>query len=260
MAALDVPKTVIKAIDRRRRAFFWTGEDVCHGSKCLVAWEDVCVSKDGGGLGIKDLEQQNRCLLMKFIDKLFSNDLAPWKNWILRDAASFDTPTNGSQSYLWKIISDELDTYRSITYVNVHNGASTSFWFDHWLPGGPLNITHAALFSHSTRPNVSVQRVFQSRFDLCLRPRLTNSASVQLAALLSCLQDVVLTEEPDDRRLKLTGRHYTSKDAYTALDSSQDSTDLVGQRIWRTRVPNKVNFFCLVVFQGQIKYAVQSIR
>jgi len=89
---MDVPKTVIKAIDRRRRAFFWTGEDVCHGSKCLVAWEDVCVSKDGGGLGIKDLEQQNRCLLMKFIDKLFSNDLAPWKNWILRDAASFDTP------------------------------------------------------------------------------------------------------------------------------------------------------------------------
>jgi hypothetical protein len=58
MSAMNIPKTVIKAIDRRRRAFFWTGEDACHGSKCLVAWENVCASKDGGGLGVKDLEHK----------------------------------------------------------------------------------------------------------------------------------------------------------------------------------------------------------
>jgi hypothetical protein len=75
---------------------------------------------------------------MKFINKLFSNEPAPWKQWILRDAASFDTPSNGSTSYLWRIINDELTTYRSITYVNVLDGASTSFWFDHWLPASPL--------------------------------------------------------------------------------------------------------------------------
>lgn len=56
MSALEVPKTIIKAIDRRRRAFFWTGDDVCHGSKCLVAWENVQASKEDGGLGVKDLE------------------------------------------------------------------------------------------------------------------------------------------------------------------------------------------------------------
>jgi hypothetical protein len=42
MSALNIPKTTIKAIDRRRRAFFWTGDEVCHGSKCLVAWENAC--------------------------------------------------------------------------------------------------------------------------------------------------------------------------------------------------------------------------
>lgn len=45
MAAMSIPKTVIKAIDRRRRAFFWTGDDKCHGSKCLVAWDTVRASK-----------------------------------------------------------------------------------------------------------------------------------------------------------------------------------------------------------------------
>ena len=92
MSALNIPKTAIKAIDRRRRAFFWTGDEVCHGSRCLVAWENVSISKNDGGLGVKNLELQNRCMLMKFINKLFSNEPAPWKQWILRDAASFDTP------------------------------------------------------------------------------------------------------------------------------------------------------------------------
>jgi hypothetical protein len=55
MSALSVPKTMIKAIDRRRRAFFWTGEDVYHGSKCLVAWDNVQAPKNKGGLGVKDL-------------------------------------------------------------------------------------------------------------------------------------------------------------------------------------------------------------
>jgi hypothetical protein len=45
MSAIGLHKTVIKAIDRRRRAFFWTGEDSWHGSKCLVVWEHVCTSK-----------------------------------------------------------------------------------------------------------------------------------------------------------------------------------------------------------------------
>ena len=69
MSALSIPKIVIKAIDRRRRAFFWTGEDNCHGSKRLVSWDNIVrASKAQGGLGVKDLELQNQCLLMKFIE------------------------------------------------------------------------------------------------------------------------------------------------------------------------------------------------
>jgi hypothetical protein len=80
MSSMSTPKTIIKAIERRRRAFFWTGEDTCHGSKCLVAWENVRAKKEHGGLGVKDLELQNRCLLMKFINKLFSYESVAWKD------------------------------------------------------------------------------------------------------------------------------------------------------------------------------------
>jgi hypothetical protein len=189
---------------------------------------------------------------MKLVDKLFCNKPAPWKDWILRDAASFDTPSNGSHSYLWKIINDELTTYHSITFVNVRNGASTSFWFDHRLPAGSLYTIHAALFSHTARPNVSVQEIFRTGFDLRLRPRLTNAASSQLAKLLTCLQGFHLRNEPDDRRLKLTGKAYTTKAAYMALDPRAISPDMHGSRIWNTQVLNKVKIFAWLYFKDRL--------
>ena len=225
---------------------------VCHGSKCLVAWENVQASKEAGGLGVKDLHLQNRCLLMKFINKLFSGEPVAWKEWILRDAAAFNAPLNGTHGYLWRIINDELNTFRSITYVNIRDGSSTSFWFDHWLPDSPICSSHAALFSHTIRPNVSVQNVFQNWFELCLRPRLTNAASAQLANLLSSLQEISLREGPDIRLMKLTGKSYTSKDAYAALDRTQGTPDTHGRRIWATRVPNKVKVFAWQYFKDRL--------
>lgn len=93
-------------------------------------------------------------------------------------------------------------TLHSITYVNIYSGASTSFYFVHWLPHGPLSYSHAALFSHTTWPNILVQCVFQNGFDLCLRPRLTNAN-----ILISCLQDFNLKGNLDVRLLKLKASH-----------------------------------------------------
>lgn len=69
MSSLPLHKTVIAAIDRRRRAFVWTGEEKCSGSRCLVAWDKAMLARLEGGLGIKNLEVQNHCLLLKFVHK-----------------------------------------------------------------------------------------------------------------------------------------------------------------------------------------------
>lgn len=42
---------VIEAIDKRRRAFLWTGKETCNDGQCKVAWTDVCVPKKYGGWG-----------------------------------------------------------------------------------------------------------------------------------------------------------------------------------------------------------------
>jgi hypothetical protein len=78
MAAGLLPAGVIEAIDKRCRAFLWTGEETCHGGNCKVAWKDVCVPKDRGGLGVLSIHSQNSALLTKFLTKLHSDNTAPW--------------------------------------------------------------------------------------------------------------------------------------------------------------------------------------
>jgi hypothetical protein len=253
MSALCIPKTVIKAIDKRRRAFFWTGEDTCHGSKCLVEWTAVQAPKHKGGLGVKDLE--NRCLLMKFINKLYSDENPSWKNWILTTASS-ETFTSQTPSYLWNIINDELNSFRSITYVKVKNGVAASFWFDHWFHSGPLSSTYPALFSDTTRPDVSVQYVFQHGFEMHLRPRLTSTASQQLELLLDILQDFDLEESHDIRLLKSADRPYTTRAVYALLDNLGDVNDRHGSLIWKTHVPNKVKIFAWLYFKDRLSRRV----
>lgn len=71
MSSVLLPKTVIERIDARRRAFLWTGEEKCHGAQCLLAWKNVCLNKEHGGLGVRNLTVMNHCLLLKFVHKLY---------------------------------------------------------------------------------------------------------------------------------------------------------------------------------------------
>lgn len=63
MSKMTLLEGTIHAMDRRTRAFIWTSEGTCNGGNCKVAWEDVQKPKNNGGLGIKDLAKQKKCLL-----------------------------------------------------------------------------------------------------------------------------------------------------------------------------------------------------
>jgi hypothetical protein len=73
----EVPKEVIKKLDCFRSRFFWQGDG--HKRKYrLTKWSILCRPKDEGGLGIPDLEIQNRCLLSKWLFKLI-NETGIWQ-------------------------------------------------------------------------------------------------------------------------------------------------------------------------------------
>uniref|UniRef100_J3MQ08 Reverse transcriptase zinc-binding domain-containing protein n=1 Tax=Oryza brachyantha TaxID=4533 RepID=J3MQ08_ORYBR len=56
LAAL--PSWVVKAIDKKRRAFLWTNSDSVHEGQCKVSWANVYRLKVFGGLGIPNLRSR----------------------------------------------------------------------------------------------------------------------------------------------------------------------------------------------------------
>ena len=80
-----------------------------------------------------------------------------------------------------------------------------------------------------------------------LEANLHNSLSLlaeqELVALLAILQDFVPSAEEDQRFLH-RGLDFSTKDAYGALMPRPDN-DPLAPLIWRSKVPRKINFFCL---------------
>lgn len=78
MCSLELPKTVIKRIDVFRKHCLWRRNEVNAGKPPQAAWQMCCKTKEEGGLGIIDIGEQNKALLLKNLDKFFNSKEVPW--------------------------------------------------------------------------------------------------------------------------------------------------------------------------------------
>ena len=73
LSFFELPKGVPKKLDYFVSRFFWQSDE--HKKKYrLTKWEVVCASKDQGGLGVLNLDVQNKCLQSKRLFKLLNGD------------------------------------------------------------------------------------------------------------------------------------------------------------------------------------------
>jgi hypothetical protein len=73
LSLFEVPKEVLHKLEFYRSRFFWQGDD--HNKKYRLArWGIICRLKDQGGLGVLNLELQNKCLLSKWLFSLINTE------------------------------------------------------------------------------------------------------------------------------------------------------------------------------------------
>ena len=68
ISLFPIPKSVITSLDKIRRKFLWQGNSERKGYN-LVKWDAVIVGKKHGGLEIKNLLNQSKALMMKWLWK-----------------------------------------------------------------------------------------------------------------------------------------------------------------------------------------------
>uniref|UniRef100_A0A453MEM5 Reverse transcriptase zinc-binding domain-containing protein n=1 Tax=Aegilops tauschii subsp. strangulata TaxID=200361 RepID=A0A453MEM5_AEGTS len=67
LTVLQIPKKLLKDIDKCRRKFLWKQAEEITGASCKVNWPTVCTPTMHGGLGIPDLERFSRALRLRWL-------------------------------------------------------------------------------------------------------------------------------------------------------------------------------------------------
>ena len=205
--------------------FLWTGSSEGNNS-ARVSWENLTLTKDQGGLGVKDLHCWNRACILKLIWMLFFRPDSVWVKWfkevILKgDLSSYwSINTNSNFSWLVNKMIKARDTIYPLLKRRIGNGQTTSFWLDNWTPFGKLYTLLNAGFSRLGIPKTATVASLISDGRWLLPPaRTKNQLSLQVH-----LTTVVMEDREDYYEWEVNGKlrqKYNTGELYTYMKGPQ---------------------------------------
>ena len=140
-SAFMLPKGCIKNIESLCCRFLWSG-NVDKRGIAKVAWTTVCLPKQEGGLGLRNLAVWNQTLCLKFIWILLSKSPSLWADWHrsihLSTQSFWAIEPVQADSWAWKRLLKLRTLAIRFCKSVLGNGRTTSFWFDNWTPLGQL--------------------------------------------------------------------------------------------------------------------------
>jgi hypothetical protein len=140
------PKKVITDLTHVQRRFLWGG-DTESSKVCWVKWDNVCLPKEEGGLGVKNLLLFNFAMFNKWRRRILNDHNNIWSNLIKfrygdvsqKLLRSDCLDINAADSLWWKdlllsgfIEEGEANWFKSLSKWELGNGESISFWNDLW--------------------------------------------------------------------------------------------------------------------------------
>jgi hypothetical protein len=121
LIVLGLHKKVLKQVNKIVRGFLWAGRADANGGHCHVNWAKVCRPLSYGGLGIPDLAKMAISLRTRWIWRMRTDPLRPWR---------------GIDMHFSKV---ELAVFNISTRMDVDDGNTALFWLDSWLGGRAIS-------------------------------------------------------------------------------------------------------------------------
>lgn len=215
-----------------------------------MAWETAELTKDQGGLGIRDLKTWNKACFLKLIWMLFFRDGFVWVAWfkevIIKGSIHNYWTTKPSSSYSW--LANKLlklkDEIFPLIKLRLENGVSAKFWFDNWTPFGSLS-TFLSNSSSKLGIHEKAYVASQCRNGIWRLPPARTEEQVQLQTYFTT---VTLTQAQDYYEWELEGKPtqtYSTRDVYTYLRGE------INYVIWSSYEIKRHNFLVWLVIQNR---------
>ncbi|CAJ2672661.1 unnamed protein product [Trifolium pratense] len=232
------------------------------GKISWVSWKSICLRKEFGGLGVRQLREFNLALLGKWCWRLLVDREGLWyRVLVARYGVEGGRLREGGQrgSVWWREVAriregvgeSEGSWFGEHVLRRVGNGSDTLFWTDPWVDGISMRERFGRLFVLAETKSHTVTEMFVLGWGRGgeawkWRRQLRAWEEELLGECQSLLLDISLQDQTSDRWQWSpdpdTG--YTVRGAYQIL-TSQDSVTLhdAENLIWHPQVPLKVSIF-----------------
>ena len=181
------------------------------------SWDKICVSKEEGGLGFKDITDFNTAMLGKqlwrLIDKPNTLFARVFKGRYYRNASPLEPIRSYSPSYGWRSIISARSLVSKGLIKRVGPGSSISVWNDPWLP--------------TTRPRPATKNLHDNYPDLTVDSLIDPTSRTWNSQALWVLvdpQDAKIIESIPLSRIQgidKDGWHFTNNGRYTVKSGYQ---------------------------------------
>jgi hypothetical protein len=268
---------VWKKVRRIQREFLWGGR---RGRKKInwIKWDTVCLPKDKGGLGVRDVRVVNISLLSKWRWRLLDNTNAVWKDVlkskygenVVGRVELGDECKPWYASLWWRdicTIGNNLETFWFARNVvkKLGNGVNTSFWMDIRVDDISLKDCFPRLFSISTQKEASVAEMWnpmagEVNWRLIWRRRLFVWEENLMDELLVVINRISPSDDTDRWGWKPENDAiFTAKSVYKLVSNLSNLEGLDAQwhakiftGIWKSPTPSKVCGFVWQLLHNRI--------
>jgi hypothetical protein len=130
-----------------------------------VKWNILCQPKDQRGIGIRDLDIQNKALLSKWLYRLLTTD-GTWQQLIhnkyLNAKVLSQAFWKSGDSHFWAGLMKVKHDFLRFGTFTIRNGSQVRFWEDIWLGTSTLCDQYPCLYHIAIYKHVSVAYVFNT--------------------------------------------------------------------------------------------------
>jgi hypothetical protein len=252
MSFFRIPKGVLEKLDYYRSRFFWQCDE--HKRKYRLAkWSILHKPVSVGGMGIIDLDTQNKCLLSKWVYKLLNED-GVWQQILRRKYLKGKTLSQAvrkaGDSHFWSGLMEVKDLVLRRGRFKVQDGTQARFWEDKWLGKDPLMTVYPNLYRIVRRKNMSVAQVLSTTpLNVSFRRSLVGENWEDWHVLVGKVMAVTLTEHKDCF-LWTANKKFSVKNLYNDIILSAGTW--ANCWTWKAKIPLKIKIFLWFLKNGVV--------